>query len=138
MAATLTTGTALAEGVAASWSGIYLVDDVGAALWQAPLGLGLMSLIMAIVRGFGTRLLERFGTRRVACAGALVATAGLFLVLVPVVPVIVLGYGIAGAGLGCLFPIGIAHAGAVKDSVGVSFASTSATPDSCLDHQPSA
>ena len=123
VAATLTTGTALAEGVAASWSGIYLVDEAGAALWVAPLGFGLMSLVMAIVRGIGAGLLERFGTRLVACTGALVAAAGLFLVLIPLVPVVLLGYGIAGAGLGCLFPIGIAHAGAAKDSVGVSFAS---------------
>lgn len=123
VASVLTTGTALAEGVTASWSGIYLADEAGAALWVAPLGFALMSMVMAIIRGFGTRILERFGTRLVACAGALVAAAGLFLVLIAIVPVVLLGYGIAGAGLGCLFPIGIAHAGAAKGSIGVSFAS---------------
>jgi MFS family permease len=124
VAATLTTGTALAEGVTASWSGIYLVDEAGAALWVAPLGFAIMSMVMAILRGFGTRLLERFGTRLVACAGALIAAAGLFLALIAIVPVVLLGYGVAGAGVGCLFPIGIAQAGAAKGSIGVSLASS--------------
>ena len=88
VAAPLTTGTALAEGVT-GWSGIYLVDEAGAALWVAPLGFAIMSI--PTLRGFVTRLLERFGTRLVACAGALVFAAGLFLALIAIVPVVLLG-----------------------------------------------
>lgn len=120
LAAALTASTAFAGGVAASWSGIHLVDDAGAALWVAPLGYALMSLSMAIMRGFGTHLLERFGARLVACVGALVAAAAWFVVLIPDEPIVLAGYLIAGIGMSCLFPIGVAYAGAAGGSVGVS------------------
>jgi MFS family permease len=125
IAALMTTSTAIAEGVSANWSGIYLVDVVGAALWTAPLAYALLMAAEAAVRAAGEHLLARFGTRRVAAIGALLGAMGLLVALIPVVPVSLLGYTVAGAGLGCLFPIGIAQAGAARGSVGVSVASTS-------------
>jgi MFS family permease len=124
-AALMTTSAAFVEGVSANWSGIYLVEVAGAALWTAPLAYALLMTTEAAVRSGGARLLTRFGTRRVAAVGAVLGGLGLLAALIPLVPISLLGYAVAGVGLGCLFPIGIAHAGAARGSVGVSVASTS-------------
>ena len=124
-AALMTTTAAFVEGVSATWSGIYLVEVAGAALWAAPLAFALLMASEAAVRSAGSRLLTRFGTRRVAAVGTVLAGMGLLVALIPVVPVSLVGYTVVGIGLGCLFPIGIAHAGSARGSVGVSVASTS-------------
>lgn len=124
VACVLTFGTAFGEGAAANWAGIHLRQDAHVAAGLAPAAFAVFSLTQAAGRSIGTRLTERLGPHRLTRAGALLAAVGFTAALVPPFPVIMAGYLVAGLGVSCLFPLGIAHAGNTAGSVGVSLAST--------------
>lgn len=124
VAAVLTFGSAFGESTTANWAGIHLTQYDHASAGLAPLAFAGFSLAQAVLRAVGTRLTERFGPRRVVGAGALLASCGFALTLIPAVPPALFGYVVVGIGLSSIFPLGTAYAGRTAGSVGVSVSSS--------------
>jgi MFS family permease len=102
---TLAASAAFVEDSAASWSAIWLRDDLAASAAVGGLGFVAFQVAMTLGRLTGDRVVDRFGQRRVARIGGAVAAAGLGLMLaVPSVPTALLGYALAGAGVATLVP----------------------------------
>ena len=116
-------GAAFSESGVAGWGAIHLQHTVAASATVAPLGFAVCSVVEALSRFGGTTAVERLGTRPFVMASAALAAIGLGLTLVPVLALALLGYGLVGLGLSSLFPLGIAHAGALRGSAGVATAS---------------
>jgi MFS family permease len=123
-AAALTCATAFAEGTVANWSGIHLRDAAAASAGTAPLGYAAFAVAQVAGRIAGTPIAERCGPRRTAAVSVLLAVAGLLCALVPQLVPAIGGYFLAGLGLSCLFPLGVARAGELSASTGVAVAST--------------
>ena len=102
---TLAAAAAFVEDSAASWSAIWLRDDLAASAAIAGLGFVAFQVAMTLGRLTGDRVVDRFGQRRVARIGGAVAAAGFGLMLaVPTVPTTLLGYALAGVGVATLVP----------------------------------
>jgi fucose permease len=96
----------LGEGAMADWSAVYLTNSLGAGPATAAAGFAAFSLAMAAGRFAGDWLTARFGPVRLLRAGAILAALGLAGGLAVGVPwAAVLGFGLVGAGLSCLFPV---------------------------------
>jgi len=92
------------EGAASSWSALYS-KSAGSSAAVAALPLGLYSLMMAIGRFRGDRLVMRMGVGGLVRAGSVAAFCGLGLALAFPTPVVVLiGFGLFGIGLSCQAP----------------------------------
>jgi MFS family permease len=95
----------LCEGSAGDWSAIYLRDSLGASSGTAALGLAAFSLTMTGGRLVGDRLSERLGRFRLIRLCALLATAGMVVVVASPNPAVgIAGFAIFGAGLSCVIP----------------------------------
>jgi len=104
----------LGEGAAGSWSAVYLRDNLGTSAGFAALGYAAFSVMMAVGRLFGDRLVARFGPARVVSACGLVAGAGLGAGLISAAPAgALIGFALFGAGLSCTFPQLLSAAGNV-------------------------
>src|SRR5215469_13050300 len=102
----------LGEGAAGSWSAVYLRDNLGTSAGFAALGYAAFSVMMAVGRLFGDRLVARFGPARVVSACGLVAAAGLGAGLISAAPAgALIGFALFGAGLSCTFPQLLSAAG---------------------------
>ncbi|WP_225231779.1 MFS transporter [Klenkia terrae] len=96
---------AFIEDSAASWSAIWLRDDLGATVVTAGLGFVAFQVAMTAGRLTGDRVVDRFGQRRVARVGGAVIAAGFALMLAaPTVPTTLVGYARAGLGVATLVP----------------------------------
>ncbi len=96
---------AIVEDVGASWSAIYLRNDLGVAAAAAGLGFVALQVAMTAGRLFGDRVADRFGQRRVALAGgALVAAAMGFALAVPSLATTLVGLALAGFGVSTIVP----------------------------------
>jgi MFS family permease len=105
----------LGEGAAGSWSAVYLRDNLGTSAGFAALGYAAFSVMMAVGRLFGDRLVARFGPARVVSACGLVAAAGLGAGLISAAPAgALIGFGLFGAGVSCTFPQLLAAAGNMR------------------------
>ena len=101
----LAAAAAFVEDSAASWSAIWLRDDLATSAAIAGLGFVAFQVAMTLGRLTGDRVVDRFGQRRVARIGGAVAAAGFGLMLaVPSVPTTLLGYALAGVGVATLVP----------------------------------
>jgi len=101
----------LAEGSVGDWSAVLLDDVRGASPGLAAGGLAAFSATMGFGRLAADPLADRFGPVRVTRAGALVALAGLLVVVLPLPPGAgIAGYLLMGAGLAGLFPLALAAA----------------------------
>ncbi|SCK08046.1 Major Facilitator Superfamily protein [Streptomyces sp. WMMB 714] len=117
--------TAYGEGALADWSALHLAEDLGAGAALAAAGYSVFALAMTVGRLTGTALLERLGQRRLLTAGGLSAGAGMTLgALAPWTWAALAGFVITGLGLANLFPVAVAHAGALAGPRGVAAAST--------------
>lgn len=96
----------LTEGAVTDWSAVYLTTDLDASPVAAAAGYAAFSLTMALGRFTGDRLTDRFGPDHLLRAGAVLSGLGLLAAIGPggVVAAIV-GFGLVGLGLSCLFPI---------------------------------
>jgi MFS family permease len=95
----------IVEDVGASWSAIYLRNDLGVAAAAAGLGFVALQVAMTAGRLFGDRVVDRFGQRRVALAGgALVAAAMGFAIAVPSLATTLVGLALAGLGVSTIVP----------------------------------
>lgn len=95
----------LAEGSVTDWAAVYLHDARGASGAVAALGFSAFSALMAVGRLVGDRLTATLGTVTIVRGGALLATAGLTLILVtPWAATGIAGFALMGAGLSCIIP----------------------------------
>ncbi|HQJ34746.1 MAG TPA: MFS transporter [Rhodoglobus sp.] len=108
----------LIEGAVAGWSTLYLHDQFGVAAWLAAVGYLTYELAMVTGRLVGDRARRRWGDRRSAVVGSLLASVGLALVLVaPASSLAVLGLIVVGLGQSVVVPIAFAAAGVLAPDV---------------------
>jgi MFS family permease len=101
----------LSEGAIADWSAVYLSADLGAGTAPAAAAFAAFSMMMAAGRFTGDRLVARLGGDPVVRAGGALAAFGLGLTLVIGNSVVaVIGFGLVGAGLACVFPVVLSSA----------------------------
>jgi MFS family permease len=104
----------LCEGAAADWAAVYLHNSVHAVAVVAGMGFAIYTFAMLAVRLSGNRLFTRFAAHRLLPLLAVIATLGFAGGLVIASPVSVLvGFGLLGAGLGCVIPMTFRAAGTV-------------------------
>ena len=105
------------EDAAQTWSAIYLTEVLGAGVGVAALAVVLYTAAMTVGRLTNDRWVDRWGDAMVARSGALLASAGLVLVVAAgswaaVLPAAV-GFALVGFGTAPLFPVMISAAGSV-------------------------
>ncbi len=101
----------LAEGAMGDWSAVYLSASLGAGTTMAAAAFAAFSVMMAAGRFTGDRLVAKLGGDLVVRAGGALAACGLGLTLVLGHAVAaVLGFGLVGAGLSCVFPVVLSSA----------------------------
>ena len=117
---------ALVEDAPASWSGIYLREDLGAAPGASGAAYVAFSTAMVAGRLVGDRVIGRWGAVRVTRAGGLLAAAGVAAALTSdSVTVAVAGFAVAGVGACTLFPVAFGAAGSLPGPSGAGVASVS-------------
>lgn len=103
---------AVAEGSIADWSGVFMKDQLHVGDGMAPLAYASFACLMLVARLVCDRLKDRHGARRVVACGALFAACGIFIaVFAWNVPLTILGFALAGAGLAAVFPFVFSAAG---------------------------
>ena len=118
----------LGEGAMADWSAVYLNTILRAGVGLAATGYAAFSIVMAVGRGLGDRLTNRFGPGMMVRLGGLVAAAGLTLALVVNwVPLALVGFGLVGAGFSVIFPLTLSAAGRTSKQVSGTAIATVAT-----------
>ncbi|GAA4639539.1 MFS transporter [Actinoallomurus vinaceus] len=102
------------EGTIADWSGLYLNRELGTTQSVAALAYPLFEAAMLAGRLVGDRIRARLGTRRMLTyAGLGTAAAITIVVLAPVTPVALVGFGLAGLAVCTVIPTMISVAGSV-------------------------
>ena len=101
----------LGEGAIGDWSAVYLDQSLGADVEVAAVAFAVFSLTMALGRFSGDRVVARFGGGAVVCGGGALAALGLGATLLIGRPgVAIVGFGLIGAGLSCIFPVALSAA----------------------------
>jgi predicted MFS family arabinose efflux permease len=100
-------GTVLTcEAAVASWSGVYLHDELGASLGAASLGYIAFIGCQTSGRLVGDRLFTRFPARVLVGGGALIAAAGMALVVISPWPALsIAGFFVVGLGMATPLPV---------------------------------
>jgi predicted MFS family arabinose efflux permease len=96
----------LGEGAMGDWSAVYLDQSLGADVAMAAAAFAVFSLTMALGRFTGDRIVGRLGGGAVVCGGGALAAIGLggtLLIGRPAAAIV--GFGLIGAGLSCIFPV---------------------------------
>lgn len=102
----------IGEGTAIDWSGLHVATVTGADAGTAALGVTMLAGAMVIIRLLGDFLVERFGRRAVTRFGGACSALGyLIAALATPLPVILLGWGLVGLGIGMIAPQVYASAG---------------------------
>lgn len=102
----------LGEGAIADWSAIYLNGTLRTGAGLAVAGYAAFSIVMALGRGVGDQLTARLGAKTMVRLGGLIAAAGLTIaLLVTWIPLVLLGFGMVGAGFSVVFPLTLSAAG---------------------------
>lgn len=98
--------TNLTEGSMADWAAVYMREIVKAPAWLVGWGFAAYAFFMASGRFAGDVLLTKFGNRKVLQVGGGIAAVGLLLaVAVPIVPGVLLGFAMVGAGVSLGAPV---------------------------------
>ncbi|WP_030716309.1 MFS transporter [Streptomyces sp. NRRL F-2580] len=94
----------LCEGVANDWSVLHLKSVLGAPAATAAFAYGTFATAMTVGRLLTDRLANRFGATAILRYGSALGAAGLALAaFAPIVPLALIGWTLAGAGLsGCI------------------------------------
>jgi MFS family permease len=101
----------LGEGAMGDWSAVYLDQSLGADVEVAAVAFAVFSLTMALGRFSGDRIVGRLGGGAVVCGGGALAALGLGATLLIGRPeVAIVGFGLIGAGLSCIFPVALSAA----------------------------
>lgn len=94
------------EGAVGDWSAVYLRDNLGAEAGLAATGYAVFALLMAIGRLTGDWLTLRLGPALLVRGGGLLVTLGIALALLVASPyVAIVGFGLIGSGVSCIFPL---------------------------------
>jgi len=113
------------EGAVSDWGALHLRSDLNVDAGLAAAGYAAFALAEACGRLFGTALLGRLGQTRVLVYGGLITCAGMLAAaLSPVLPLALLGFALAGAGVANAFPTAMSRVGALAGPNGVAAAST--------------
>jgi len=97
---------AWAEDAAISWSASFLKDELSAGATVASLGFVAFMAMHFVGRMIGDRLIDVYGQRLVIRVGGLVAAAGMGAALIwPSVPMVILGFALAGLGVATTIPV---------------------------------
>ena len=100
------------EGAMADWSAVYLRRVIESSEGFAAAGYAAFSITMATGRFFGDRISAYFGPVRLVRGSAMLALAGLVLVLAtPFAAVTLLGFALVGFGFASIVPIVFSAAG---------------------------
>jgi MFS family permease len=123
--------SAYGEGAIADWGALHLRDDLSTGAGLAAAGFAAFAVAEACGRLAGTRLLARYGERRVLAAGGLTACAGMLAAALapghPVavgLPLALIGFAATGLGVANMFPAAMTRAGLAAGPRGVAAAST--------------
>ena len=104
----------LTEGAMADWSAVYLHDSLASSAALAAGGFAACSMMMAVGRFGGDRVVGAFGAATVVRASGIVAAAGLGLALLIGTPIAaIIGCGMVGLGIANAIPILFSRAGNV-------------------------
>ncbi|WP_375230473.1 MFS transporter [Roseobacter sp. S98] len=96
----------MGEGAIADWGAVFLRIAVQATEAQAALGYAVFSVMMVLVRLSGGYLTERFGPVLTTRASAVSALTGLLLsVFGGSLEIVLVGYGLIGAGYAVVMPL---------------------------------
>ena len=96
---------AFVEDAGASWSALYMRDELTAGPALAGLGFVALMVAMTIGRLTGDRAVDRFGQRRVVRIGGALTAVGMGLALaVPSIATTLIGFALAGLGVATLVP----------------------------------
>lgn len=99
-------GVLFCEGAIADWGAVYLREDVGSGPALAATGYAVFALLMAGGRLSGDWLTLRFGPERIVRVGGALVVVGVLLAVLSANPVIaIVGFGLIGAGVSCIFPL---------------------------------
>lgn len=133
----------VAEGSIADWSGLYLRVIRGAGPGVSGYGYAAFAALMVTGRLFGDRIVARLGEQRVVLGGALLAAAGLGLVIGTAKAGLqsalwwLAGFAVVGAGLSNCSPIlyrtagrvsGVPSGAGIATAVGIGYAGLLAGP----------
>ena len=102
------------EDVGATWSAVYLREELGAAAAVGGLGFIALQTCQTVGRLLGDRAVTRFGDRTVARVGAGVGGCAMAAALAAPTPAgVVLAFGVLGLGIGTLIPASLRRADAL-------------------------
>lgn len=102
----------LVEDIAANWAALYLVQVVGTTVGVAGLGYSAMLGAQFVGRLLGDPATDRWGRVVVIrIGGAMIAVGGLLVVALPSLPIVLIGYALAGYGCATVVPSAYAAAG---------------------------
>ncbi len=108
----LTLLAALVEDTPASWSAVYLAEDLGTSPGVAGLGFAAFTVAMTAARLAGDRVVDRLGPARAAGGGTLLAAGGLTAGLLIGTPIAAMaGFALVGLGVATVFPLAFSAAG---------------------------
>jgi len=96
---------AFVEDAGASWSALYLRNELAAGAAAAGLGFVALQSAMTVGRLTGDRVVDRFGQRRVAQVGGVLIAGGMGGALAfPSITTTLIGFALAGLGVATLIP----------------------------------
>jgi hypothetical protein len=99
-------GVLFCEGAIADWGAVYLREGLHSSPAIAATGFAVFSLLMAVGRLTGDTLALRLGPAWVVRGGGALVALGIAVAVASDLPVIVImGFGLVGAGLACSFPL---------------------------------
>lgn len=102
----------MGENTVGSWSSVYLSESLGATAGVAALGFAAYSFLHAAGRLSGDYLNQRIGAVHAVRLAGLLAALGMALVVGLAHPVAaIIGFGLVGAGLSIVVPLGFSAAG---------------------------
>ncbi len=118
----------LGEGAMADWSTNYMKNIALSDAALAPIGLGAFATAMMLGRIIGDKGRATFGDQKLLTYNSLVATIGLFfMILFPYPIVVISSLFLIGLGLSVIIPIAYSTAGSIKGiapGIGISMVTT--------------
>ncbi len=102
----------VADSAVSTWSTVYLQDGLRLTVVLAPLGYGLYQVAILITRLLADLVVRRAGRIPLAIVTTIVAVVGCCLVAIVPSPIAgLLGFALAGVGVGALVPLAFSSAG---------------------------